>query len=127
MSDSAQLDLSSDGYRTIYIVCYFIILEIHTRPGYTSLSRMPPKEQEIRELAAAIPFLPFAVVTSSGERYRVLTHDHIFFSPNTDEEGNPLPEEDRAQSFILWGRGARHRVRFFDAITAIDFGISQGS
>jgi hypothetical protein len=88
---------------------------------------MHPKEQEIRELAAATRFIPFTLVTSSGERYRVPTHDHIFFSPNTDELGAPLPDEDRAENFIVSGSGARYRILFFDAITGIDIGTAPSS
>jgi hypothetical protein len=88
---------------------------------------MQPKEQEIRDLTAAAPFVPFTLVTSSGERYKVLTHDHIFFSPNTDEQGDPLPEEERAQNFIISGTGSRYRILFFDAITGIDVGSASSN
>jgi hypothetical protein len=67
------------------------------------------------------------LVTSSGERYKVLTHDHIFFSPNTDEQGDPLPEEERAQNFIISGTGSRYRILFFDAITGIDVGSASSN
>ena len=53
---------------------------------------MHPKEQEIREFAAAAPFVPFTLVAASGERYKVPTHDHIFFAPNVDDDGAPLPD-----------------------------------
>jgi hypothetical protein len=88
---------------------------------------MHPKEQEIRELATASPFVPFTLTTSNGERYRVFTREHIFFSPNTDEQGHPLPDEDRAQDFIVSGSGSRYRILFFDAITGIDVGTAPSS
>jgi hypothetical protein len=85
---------------------------------------MHPKEQEIRGLASASPFAPFTLITSNGERYRVFTRDHIFFSPNTNERGDPLPDEDRAQDFIVSGSGSRYRILFFDSITSIDTGVA---
>ena len=81
---------------------------------------MSPKEEEIRDQAFHTPFIPFTLVTFSGERLRVITGDHIKFSPNTDEEGNPLPEEQWAKSFILYGKGSRHRIVFFDAVSHLD-------
>lgn len=81
---------------------------------------MNPKEQEIRDQSFHSPFVPFTLVTTSGERLRVITGDHIKFAPNTDEEGNLLPEGEWAQSFILYGRGSRHRIVFFDAVTHLD-------
>jgi hypothetical protein len=86
---------------------------------------MHPKEQEIRQLVQAAPFVPFRLVTSSGERYKVPTRDHIFFPPNTDEDGIPIPESERAQSVCVFSRGVRHRFLFFDAITAIDVGTPE--
>ena len=81
---------------------------------------MRPKEQEIREFAAATPFEPFTLVASSGERYKVPSHDHIFFPPNVDDDGSPLPDEERSQMFIVVSRGSRVRHLFFDHITAIE-------
>jgi hypothetical protein len=81
---------------------------------------MNPKEQEIRDQSYQTPFIPFTLVTSGGERLHVITGDHIKFSPNTDEEGNLLPEDEWAKSFILYGRGSRHRFVFFDAVSHLD-------
>jgi hypothetical protein len=81
---------------------------------------MHPKEQEIREFAVATPFVPFTLVSSSGERYKVPTQDHIFFAPNVDDDGSPLPDEERSQMFTVFARGSRVRHLFFDIITAID-------
>lgn len=84
---------------------------------------MSPHEEEIRNQAAQTPFVPFTLVTSSGERIKVFTGDHIDFAPNTDEQGEPLPEEDWSESFIVWGHGARHRIVFFDAVNHLEVGI----
>jgi hypothetical protein len=81
-----------------------------------------PKEKEIREVATKAPFVPFALVTASGERYKVPTPDHIFFFPDTDEDGVLQAEEKRAQCFMMFGKGSRHRILFFDAVSAIDLG-----
>ena len=83
---------------------------------------MHPKEREIREVAAAAPFVPFTFVTASGDRYKVPSPDHISFFPDTDEDGVPMTEEERAQWFIVYGQGPRHRLLFFEGITAIDVG-----
>jgi hypothetical protein len=83
---------------------------------------MHPKEREIREVATQAPFVPFTLVTASGERYKVPTPDHIFFFPHTDEDGVLLSEEETAQCFIVFGKGVRYRLLFFDTITAIDLG-----
>ena len=42
---------------------------------------MHPKEREIREVATKAPFIPFTLVTASGERYKVPTPDHISYFP----------------------------------------------
>jgi hypothetical protein len=81
---------------------------------------MNPKEQEIRDQSFQTPFIPFTLVTFSGERLKVITGDHIKFSPNTDEDGVLLPEDEWAQSFILYGKGSSHRIVFFDAVSYLD-------
>jgi hypothetical protein len=81
---------------------------------------MNPKEQEIRDQSFQTPFIPFTLVTFSGERLKVITGDHIKFSPKTDEEGNRLPEDQSAKRFILYGMGSRHRIVFFDAVSRLD-------
>jgi hypothetical protein len=86
------------------------------------LGEMHPKEREIREVATKAPFVPFTLVTASGERYKVPTPDHIFFFPETDEDGILQPEEERAQCFMVSGKGVRYRLLFFDTVTAIDLG-----
>lgn len=83
---------------------------------------MHPKEREIREVSTKAPFVPFTIVTASGERYKVPTPDHIFFFPESDDDGMPQPEEERAQCFIVFGKGVRYRLLFFDTVTAIDLG-----
>jgi hypothetical protein len=83
---------------------------------------MHPKETEIREVATRAPFVPFTIVTARGERYKVPTPDHISFFPETDEDGVPQAEEERAQCFIVFGKGSRQRLLFFDTVTAIDLG-----
>ena len=82
---------------------------------------MHPKEKEIRDVTKT-PFVPFTLVTASGERYKVPTSDHIFFFPDTDEDGVLQVEEERAQSFMVFGKSVSYRLLFFDAITAIDLG-----
>ena len=91
------------------------------------MSKMHPKEREIRGIATAAPFVPFTFVTTSGERYKVPTPDHISFFPDTDEDGVPMMEDERAQWFIVYGRGVRHRLLFFDAVSAIDAGAPPDS
>jgi hypothetical protein len=81
---------------------------------------MHPHEREIRLRAAATPFQPFTIVTVSGERYRVPHTDHLMFFPLTDEDGTPLPEEERPAAFILATRGSHYRIVFFDAVSAFD-------
>jgi hypothetical protein len=81
---------------------------------------MHPKEQEIREFAAATPFVPFTLVAASGERYKVPTHDHIFFAPNIDDDGSRLADEECSSMFTVFARGSRVRHLFFDLITAIE-------
>ena len=73
---------------------------------------MHPKEREIREIATKAPFVPFTLVTAGGERYKVPTPDHISFFPDTDEDGVLQTEEERAQCFIVFGKGARQRLLF---------------
>jgi hypothetical protein len=79
-----------------------------------------PHEQEIRAFARATPFIPFVIVTSSGARYRVPTGDHIILAPTTDDDGQPLPEEERPAAFQLFSRGISYRWIFFDAVEAIE-------
>jgi len=88
---------------------------------------MHPKEQEIREFAAAAPFVSFTLVTASGERYKVPTHDHIFFAPNIDDDGSPVPDEDRSSMFTVFAHGSRVRHLFFDLISAIETEGSRGT
>ena len=37
---------------------------------------MHPKERELREIATEAPFVPFTLVTASGERYKVPAPDN---------------------------------------------------
>jgi hypothetical protein len=77
-------------------------------------------EPEIRAFAQATPFIPFVIVTVSGARHRVLSGDHLIFAPDTDEDGYPLPEEERPAAFQLFSRGIRHKWIFFDSVEALD-------
>jgi hypothetical protein len=83
---------------------------------------MHPKERDLREVATKAPFVPFTLVTGSGEGYKVPTPDHISFFPDTDEDGVLQAEEERAQCFIVFGNGSRQRLLFFDTIMAVDMG-----
>jgi hypothetical protein len=84
---------------------------------------MHAHEQEIRELATRSPFVPFTVVTASGERYAVRHHDFILVTPTIDETTlEPLPEEERPAYFIVAGKGSRQRWVYWDSVTAIDLG-----
>ena len=94
----------------------------YTKTGSTLPIDMHPKEMEIREVATRAPFVRFTVVTSSGERYKVPTPDHISFFPDTDEDGLLQAEEEKAQCFIVFAKGSRQRLLFFDTVTAIDLG-----
>ena len=67
-----------------------------------------PHETEIRTFARATPFVPFTIVTTSGARYRVPSGDHIIFVPDTDVNGEALPEEQRPAVFQLFSRGVRY-------------------
>jgi hypothetical protein len=80
------------------------------------------RKREIREVATKAPFIPFTLVTASGERYKVPTPDHISYFPETDEDGVLQAEEERAQCFTVFGKGSRQRLLFFDTITTIDLG-----
>jgi hypothetical protein len=63
--------------------------------------------------------------TICPQRYLLLlelTPDHISFFPDTDEDGFLQAEEERAQCFIVFGKGSRQRLLFFDTVTAIDLG-----
>jgi len=62
----------------------------------------------------------FTLVTASGDRHKVPTEDHIFFAPNVDDDGSPLPDEERSPIFTAFARGSRVRHLFFDLITAIE-------
>jgi hypothetical protein len=81
---------------------------------------MSPHEEEIRARAKQTPFIPFTLVTSSGERIKVETSDHIDLAPIIDKNGRPIPEKQWSDIFIVWGNGRRHRVVFFDAINHLD-------
>lgn len=71
---------------------------------------MHPKEREIREIAAAAPFVPFTFVTTSGERYKVPTPDHISFFPDTDEDGVPMIRIEASFRYMLSGSGAGDKL-----------------
>jgi len=81
---------------------------------------MHPHEQEIRAFTQATPFVPFVIITTSGARYRVPTTDHLIFAPDTDETGEPLPENERPAAFQLFSRGVHHRWIFFDTVETLD-------
>jgi hypothetical protein len=89
---------------------------------------MHPHESEIRALARATPFNPFVIVTHSGARFRVPSGDHLIFAPDTDEDGQPLEEEDRPAAFQLFSRGISSRWIFFDSVETLDdiFPVSNG-
>ena len=115
-----QSPLGTGAPNNLSILCYF---EFERRPIFSILLvGMHPKEREIREVATKAPFVAFTVVTASGERYNVPTPDHIFFFPDADEDGVLQTEEERAQCFMVFGKGVRYRLLFFDTITAIDMG-----
>jgi hypothetical protein len=59
-------------------------------------------------------------VTTSGARYRVPSGDHLIFAPETDDEGQPLPEAERPAAFQLFSRGLRYHWIFFDAVEAVE-------
>jgi|GEM_PF-6111036 hypothetical protein len=59
-------------------------------------------------------------IETSGERYKVPTHDHILFVPNVDADGSPLTDEERSSMFTVFVCGTRGRHQFFDLITAIE-------
>jgi hypothetical protein len=81
---------------------------------------MSPHEEELRARVIQTPFIPFALVTKSGTRIKVETSDHIDFAPIVDKDGQPIPERQWSDVFIIWGNGPRHRVVFFDAIDHLD-------
>ena len=74
-----------------------------------------PRENEIRELAQASPFAPFTITTTSGERYRVHTADHLSLKPEPSRKS-----DKRAPYFMIWSDGASSRWVFFDAITGLE-------
>jgi hypothetical protein len=74
-----------------------------------------PREAEIRELAHASPFAPFTITTSSGERYKVRTADHISLKPEPSHK-----RDKRSPYFMIWSDGTSSRWVFFDAITGVE-------
>ncbi len=71
-----------------------------------------PHETEIRTFARATPFVPFTIVTTSGARYRVPSGDHIIFVPDTDENGEALPEEQRPAVFFSFSAAGSDIIGF---------------
>ena len=75
-------------------------------------------EQELRDEMER--GAPFTLVTSSGERVRVRSRDHIFLPPLTDDTGQPLTGADRSDLFEVWSNGRRKRLIAFSSINIIE-------
>lgn len=79
---------------------------------------MKPNEKQLREEIAANH--PFTLVTSSGERVKVRSHDHIILPPDEDEDGRSLEDNERADFFQVWGNGQRYRWVAFGSVNIIE-------
>jgi hypothetical protein len=63
---------------------------------------------------------PFTLVTASGERVKVRSHEHIFLPPTEDENGLVLQDENRSDFFEVWSDGRRKRLVAFASINIIE-------
>jgi hypothetical protein len=79
---------------------------------------MKPHEQQLRDEMKTGH--PFTLVTASGERVKVRSHDHINLPPLEDEDGQPLTDTQRADFFQVWGNGQRYRWVAFNALNIIE-------
>jgi hypothetical protein len=79
---------------------------------------MKPSEQQLRDEIAK--HQPFTVVTASGDRVKIRSHDHIDLPPLEDENGLPLDDNQRADFFKVWTDGRHHRWVAFDSINIIE-------
>jgi hypothetical protein len=79
---------------------------------------MKPHEAELRK--AISQQKPFALVTQSGERVKVRSHDHIFLPPFEDENGKPLRDVSRSDFFEVWSNGLSSRWVAFKSINIIE-------
>jgi hypothetical protein len=79
---------------------------------------MKPNEEQLREEIAANH--PFTLVTASGARIKVQSHDHIILPPLVDENGAGLDDRDRSDFFQVWSNGRRYRWVAFTSINIIE-------
>ena len=79
---------------------------------------MKPNEEKLRDEMAARH--PFTLVTTSGDRVKVHSHDHINLPPLEDENGFRLEDTQRADFFQVWGNGQRYRWVAFVAVNIIE-------
>ena len=63
---------------------------------------------------------PFTLVTTSGERVKVRSHDHISLPPLEDENGNQLEDTARSDFFEVWSNGRSTRRIAFMSINIIE-------
>ena len=79
---------------------------------------MKPHEEQLRgEIMANHPF---TLVTASGTRIKVQSHDHIILPPLVDENGLDLEDDSRSDFFQVWSNGRRYRWVAFASINIIE-------
>ena len=79
---------------------------------------MKPHEQQLRDEMKTGH--PFTLVTASGDRVKVRSHDHIFLPPVIDVNGIPLGDASRSDLFQVWSNGIRYRWITFASINIIE-------
>lgn len=75
-------------------------------------------EEQLREEIAANH--PFTLITASGDRIKVQSHDHIILPPLVDEDGDEVVDEERSDFFQVWSNGRRYRWVSFASINIIE-------
>lgn len=75
-------------------------------------------EQQLRDQIATNR--PFTLVTSSGERIKVRSHDHIILPPRENENGTALRDKNRSDFFQVWSNGQSYRWVAFSSINIIE-------
>ena len=79
---------------------------------------MKANEEQLREEIAKSQ--SFALVTTSGDRVRIRSHDQIILPPLEDENGFSLHDDARADFFQVWSDGRHSRWIAFAAINIIE-------
>ena len=77
---------------------------------------MKPNEEHLY----SIKEYPITIVTASGERIKVRSHDHMILPPLIDENGNKLEDNERSEFFQVWSDGRHFRWVAFTSINIIE-------